>query len=32
MDPDRVIDQLHIYEKKVLKAFEDSDKPLNQRR
>ncbi|WP_255772491.1 phenylalanine--tRNA ligase subunit alpha [Methanothermobacter sp. K4] len=28
MDPDRVIDQLHIYEKKVLKAFEDSDKPL----
>ena len=28
MDTDRIIDQLHIYEKKVLKAFEDSDRPL----
>lgn len=28
MDLDRIIDQLHIYEKKVLKAFEGSDKPL----
>jgi len=28
MDLDRIIDQLHIYEKKVLKALEGSDKPL----